>query len=311
MIYSEVIQPDTAGPLPAHSPMRFRLPPARLTLDYGLSPAAPHAVPQPDGPSRVRPSRSIAVSRLIPDHVMSSLTKMLSILDVFSSSATSMTAEEIAEHMGFSRTTCYRYVKELASVGLLVGTNGRYTLGPRIIHLDYNMRQSDPTLTAAKPVIQKLVQVTGGDALVSTLFDEQIINVMHETGAENLQLGFGRGRIMPLFQGASSKVIVAAMSRARLKRLHERHNAELGEFATDWTQFWRACQQIVEAGYWISRGELDAGFVGIAAPIRTASSGEVNSSLSLIFRAEHFALFDEHVLGKLLIDATAQIGDAT
>lgn len=40
MIYSEVIQPDTAGPLPAHSPMRFRLPPARLTLDYGLSPAA-------------------------------------------------------------------------------------------------------------------------------------------------------------------------------------------------------------------------------------------------------------------------------
>lgn len=33
---------------------------------------------------------------------MSSLTKMLSILDVFSSSATSMTAEEIAEHMGLS-----------------------------------------------------------------------------------------------------------------------------------------------------------------------------------------------------------------
>ncbi|WP_175770797.1 helix-turn-helix domain-containing protein, partial [Burkholderia anthina] len=110
---------------------------------------------------------------------MSSLTKMLSILDVFSSSATSLTAEEIAERLGFSRTTCYRYVKELASVGLLVGNNGRYTLGPRIIHLDYNMRQSDPTLTAAKPVIQKLVQVTGGDALVSTIFDEQIINVMH------------------------------------------------------------------------------------------------------------------------------------
>ncbi|ABO58530.1 MULTISPECIES: IclR family transcriptional regulator [Burkholderia] len=242
---------------------------------------------------------------------MSSLTKMLSILDVFSSSATSMTAEEIAEHMGFSRTTCYRYVKELASVGLLVGSNGRYTLGPRIIHLDYNMRQSDPTLNAAKPVIQHLVQVTGGDALVSTLFDEQIINVMHESGAENLQLGFGRGRIMPLFVGASSKVIVAAMSRARLKRLHERHNAELGEFATDWTAFWRHCQQIVESGYWISRGELDAGFVGIAAPIRTASSGEINSSLSLVFRAEHFALFDEQVLGKLLIDATAQIGAAT
>ncbi|MEX3761396.1 IclR family transcriptional regulator [Paraburkholderia phenoliruptrix] len=242
---------------------------------------------------------------------MSSLTKMLSILDVFSSSATSMTAEEIAEQMGFSRTTCYRYVKELASVGLLVSSSGRYTLGPRIIHLDYNMRQSDPTLTAAKLVTPKLVRVTGGDALIAALFDEQIINVMHETGADNLQLGFGRGRIMPLFQGASSQVIVAAMSRTRLKRLHERRNAEFGEFAADWTRLWRHCQQIVETGYCISRGELDSEFVGIAAPIRAASSGEVNSSLSLIFHAEHFALFDEVVLGKLLVDASLTIGKAT
>jgi DNA-binding IclR family transcriptional regulator len=241
---------------------------------------------------------------------MSSLTKMLSILDVFSSSAMSMTAEEIAEHMGFSRTTCYRYVKELASVGLLVSNNGSYTLGPRIIHLDYNMRQSDPTLIAAGPIIGKLVQVTGGDALISTLYDEQIINVLHETGVENLQLGYGRGRFMPLFQGASSKVIVASMSRARLKRLHERHNAEMGEFG-DWSTFWRHCQHIVETGYWISRGELDPGFVGIAAPILTASSGEIHSSLSLIFRGEHFALYDQNVLGKLLIDAAARIGAQT
>ncbi|MCX4163606.1 MULTISPECIES: IclR family transcriptional regulator [Paraburkholderia] len=241
---------------------------------------------------------------------MSSLTKMLSILDVFSSSAMSMAAEEIAEHMGFSRTTCYRYVKELASVGLLVSNNGVYTLGPRIIHLDYNMRQSDPTLNAAAPIVENLVRVTGGDALISTLYDEQIINVMHEAGVESLRLGFGRGRIMPLFQGASSKVIVASMSRARLKRLHGRCRGEMGEFG-DWATFWRHCQHIVETGYWISRGELSQGFVGIAAPIRTESSGEINSSVSLIFREEHFALFDEAVLGKLLLDAAARIGHAT
>ncbi|AKJ70260.1 IclR family transcriptional regulator [Pandoraea thiooxydans] len=240
---------------------------------------------------------------------MSSLTKMLSILDIFSTSERSMTAEEIAEHMGFSRTTCYRYVKELASVGLLVSNNGAYTLGPRIIHLDYNMRQSDPMLKAAETVTEKLTQVTGGDALISTLYDEQIINVLHEIGAENLQLGFGRGRVMPLFQGASSKVIVASMSRARLKRLHDRHRAEMGEF-DDWPTFWRHCQRIATIGYWISRGELDRGFVGIAAPICAASNGEVNSSLSLVFRDEHFALFDQAVLGKLLVDAATRIGQA-
>ncbi|MFC6947214.1 hypothetical protein ACFQI9_21485 [Paraburkholderia dipogonis] len=41
-----------------------------------------------------------------------------------------MTAEAIAEHMSFSRTTCYRYVRELANVGLLVSHNGVYSLAP-------------------------------------------------------------------------------------------------------------------------------------------------------------------------------------
>ncbi|EON13848.1 IclR family transcriptional regulator [Pandoraea sp. SD6-2] len=241
---------------------------------------------------------------------MSSLTKMLSVLDVFSSSERSMTAEALAEQLGFSRTTCYRYVKELASVGLLVSHNGEYTLGPRIIHLDYNMRRSDPMLKAAEPVVQKLVQVTGGTGLISTLYDEEIINVMHENGMEDLQLGFGRGRIMPLFQGASSKVIVAAMSRPRLKRLHDRHKESMGDFE-DWTLFWRHCQHIVETGYAISRGELDAGHVGIAAPIVSASGGDVTSSVSLIFRPEHFVLFDEHAVGKILREAAARIGEAT
>jgi DNA-binding IclR family transcriptional regulator len=234
---------------------------------------------------------------------------MLSILDVFSSSEMSMTAEAIAEHMGFSRTTCYRYVKELASVGLLVSNGGAFTLGPRIIHLDYNMRRSDPMLTAGEPIVRRLVEVTGGNGLISTLYDDQIINVLHETGHEDLHLGFSRGRIMPLFEGASSKVIIASMSRARLKRLHEKHHATMREFE-DWTEFWRHCQSIVETGYWISRGELDPGFVGIAAPVRTGTTGEVNSSVSLIFRQEHFSLFAEDALGKVLLDAAARIGGA-
>ncbi|MBT2792100.1 IclR family transcriptional regulator [Paraburkholderia strydomiana] len=240
---------------------------------------------------------------------MSSLTKMLSILDVFSSSEMSMTAEAIAEQMGFTRTTCYRYVKELTSVGLLVNTNGAYTLGPRIIHLDYSMRQSDPMLKAAESVVQQLVHITGGNGLISTLYDEQVINVLQETGAEDLHLGFSRGRLMPLFQGASSKVIVASMSRSRLKRMHERHPHQLGEFE-DWMAFWRHCQHIAETGYCISRGELDPGYVGIAAPIRAASGGEINSSISLIFREEHFRLFNEETLGQTLLSAAVRIGEA-
>lgn len=241
---------------------------------------------------------------------MSSLTRMLSILDVFSSTDTSLSAEAIAEKMKFTRTTCYRYVKELSLAGLLVSVNGVYTLGPRIINLDYKMRESDPLLSVGAELIKKLVDITGGNVLLSSLYDEQIINVHHETGGKDLHLGYSRGRAMPLFKGASSKVIVASMKRARLKRLFERRSgdADFQVFNGEWPNFWRYCQQIVQQGYWVSREELDSGHAGIAAPIPLPGASEVTTSLSLILRIEHFSLFDEAVLGRVVIDTANQIG---
>ena len=79
---------------------------------------------------------------------MSSLTRMLSVLDLFSRDHMALTAEQIAEELKLTRTTSYRYIGELMQAGLLVSTMGVYTLGPRIIQLDYRIRESDP---AASP----------------------------------------------------------------------------------------------------------------------------------------------------------------
>lgn len=240
---------------------------------------------------------------------MSSLTRMLSILDLFSSTAMSMTAESIAERMGFTRTTCYRYVKELTEAGLLNNANGVYSLGARIINLDRKMRESDPLLQAGIPELKKLVRSTGGEGLISTMYDEQIINIHHESGPERLNLGFGRGQVMPLMRGASSKVIIATMSRARLKRLFERHLlAEDPSLTEDWPTLWRYCQQIIQQGYWVSHEELHKGHVGISAPIPSGESGEATSSITLVFRREHYALFNESALGGALAGAARAVG---
>ena len=234
---------------------------------------------------------------------------MLSILDLFSSTAMSMTAESIAERMGFTRTTCYRYVKELTEAGLLNNANGFYSRGARIINLDRKMRESDPLLQAGIPELKKLVTSTSGEGLISTMYDEQIINIHHESGPEHLNLGFGRGQVMPLMRGASSKVIIATMSRARLKRLFDRHLLAGDPALTDdWSTLWRYCQQIIQQGYWVSHEELHKGHVGISAPIPTGENNEATSSLTLIFKREHYALFNESALGTALWNAAKSIG---
>ena len=58
--------------------------------------------------------------------------------------------DEIAAALGLARTTCYRYVRELAQAGLLVSGGGRYSLGHRIIRLDHQIRECDPLIGAAK-----------------------------------------------------------------------------------------------------------------------------------------------------------------
>ena len=68
---------------------------------------------------------------------MSQLIKILQVLDLFNESRNTLSAEDIPSLLGVSRTTAFRYMKQLCDAGLLTKLSGRYALGARIIQLDY------------------------------------------------------------------------------------------------------------------------------------------------------------------------------
>lgn len=243
---------------------------------------------------------------------VSSLTRMLSVLDLFSREHTTMTAEQIAEELDLTRTTCYRYTRELSQAGLLISDGGAFMLGPRIIELDRKIIESDPLLNAGRSVISALAESLGATGLLSTSYDDRIINIFeHEGSLSKLPLSFGRGTTMPIFRSSSSKVIVASMSRGRLKRLWKQHEHEpdcraIGE---DWLAFWKNLQAVKRQGYWTSSGELDKGLAGVSAPI-LFGTGEVAGSMSLVFAAHDFKMYETELLGARLRGAAAQVSRA-
>ncbi|PGD66974.1 IclR family transcriptional regulator, partial [Bacillus pseudomycoides] len=88
-----------------------------------------------------------------------------------------MDPDTIAEHMGLSRATVYRYVKDLCDAGLLSRVDaGSYGLGPRIIELDWMMRQYDPILVAGRELMHELSEETGLAVFASVFYDGHIIN---------------------------------------------------------------------------------------------------------------------------------------
>lgn len=233
---------------------------------------------------------------------MSSLARMLSILDLFGAESPVLSADQIIARRKYSRPTGYRYVRELVAAGLLVRAPGGYSLGPRIIELDWLIRRHDPVLAKSREIVRELVAATGCGVTQMGIYGDRIVTIHHERGPEGLEISFDRGRPMPLFRGAPSKAILAFLPRARLERLHARH--EKRRFSAVYEEL----QGIRKAGFAVSLGELDADKVGLAAPVFRDRT--VAGSVCLVMTRTRYDTANVPLLVGRLTDAASRISDA-
>lgn len=242
---------------------------------------------------------------------MSSLSRMLGILDLFGAESPVLSADDIIARRKVSRPTGYRYVRELVAAGLLVRAPGGYSLGPRIIELDWLIRRHDPVLTRSREAVRDLVARTGCGVTQMGLYGDRIVTIHHEHGPEALEIGFDRGRPMPLFRGSPSRAVVAFLPRARMQRLFERHRGELSaaQRKGGFERFYEEMQAVRRAGYAVSIGELDADKVGVAAPVFRRDRN-VAGSVCLVLSRPRYETANVDLLVSRLKEAAARITDA-
>ncbi|MBA1228541.1 IclR family transcriptional regulator [Pseudomonas viridiflava] len=239
---------------------------------------------------------------------MSSLSKMLSVLDLFGPETLKIEPDTIAERMGLSRATVYRYVKDLCDAGLLSRVDaGSYGLGPRIIELDWMMRQYDPILVAGRDLMHQLSEETGLAVFASVFYDGHIINTYIAEPTDTFRFSFGRGQPLPFFRGAQSKVLIAFQKGRRLQRLFDEHLAKAPDNPYDWASFSKAVKKIRKDGYCLTHDELNVGLTGIAAPIISHDIDEVVGSLSAVGSTNSFKLLRQETVIDMVMDTTRRI----
>ena len=234
---------------------------------------------------------------------------MLAVLDLFGPDRPVWKADEVASVSGCSVATAYRYLGELCRAGLLGRVAGDYSLGARVIELDYVVRASDPLRRAALPVMQELRDRTGCDVLLADMIGDRILASHHERGTDPTTVGFGRGRPMPLFQGAGSKAILAALPPARLRRLFTAREDEAAIMGGDWRSFRDAVAAVRRAGHAVSLGELEPQNVGVGAPV-LRGDGAPPGSLVLVLSRARWAIADKKLVAAMVQTAAARIGAA-
>lgn len=213
--------------------------------------------------------------------------RMLSILSLFDLTRPVLTPELLMAELGTSRASAYRDLAQLVQAGLVERVAERgYALGPRIVELDRQIRLVDPLLEAADSLLKKLADDTGGIVLLCRLHSHKVLCI-HQARSRHAQLdvSYERGRAMPLYRGATSKIILAHLPAAALKELWARDKAAL--LKADWpgsfAAFCAALAELRAQRYCISQGEVDADALGLAVVLHDGE--KLLGSLSVVLPA--------------------------
>lgn len=211
--------------------------------------------------------------------------RAVQLLLLYDESRPTLSAAEVADHLGLSRSTTYRYLQSLRAAGLLEEdtATASFRLGPRIFALARVARKGLGLSELAAPTMRHLVAETGETVLLTCRSGSDVICVDREESTQHLRLSYERGHVLPVHAGASAVILLAWLEPAELDRILA--ETALDRFTeatiTDPNALRARLSEIRKLGYAVSYGERDAGVVGIAAPIWN-EKGRMAAGLSVV-----------------------------
>jgi len=199
-----------------------------------------------------------------------SAARILAILDVFTEDRLEWTPDELMAELGYSRPTLYRYLKSLREAGLLTSLpNAGFTLGPRVVEMDYLMRKSDGLVLRGQGLLERLTAAYPCSALLVRWYGAKLLCVASECSTPDPVSSYPRGRPMPLARGAISRAIMAHLPKRQLLPLIKDHLGELTSIGIGGNpdEILASMRQVRRQGFALAHGEVTPGVFGIAAPV--------------------------------------------
>ena len=214
----------------------------------------------------------------------STADRALDILMMFTETQPIISGTAVAERLGVARSTAYRYLQSLVSTRFLEESpGGGFRLGLRVLEIARLARRSYGLSEIAVPFMTTLAEDVQETVLLTRRAGDLVVCVDRaETGTRAVRISYERGSSLPINAGASALVLLAwspddeTRQLLRATELHRFTPATL----TDVDAIMERLTRIQEAGYSITRAELDPDVIGIAAPIRD-ENGRVAAAVSI------------------------------
>lgn len=219
-------------------------------------------------------------------YISNSLIRGLKILMMFSEENPSLSLTQIASKLGVSRTTPYRLVYTLQTMGYVRQDENtkRYELTPKVLELGFTYLNTLHLPEISRPYLEKLRDETGSSTHIGILDGQEVVYIARVPGKGiSTILNVTVGSRLPAHATAIGKLLLAYQKPGDLEGIL--HDIELKLFTkqtkTQMLELHQELAEIREKGYSISNEELESGIYSLAAPIFDAQ-GNVVASVNIV-----------------------------
>lgn len=238
-------------------------------------------------------------SALDPRDWIAGLEKGLHIIEAFDAAHPRLTATEMGERCGMTRTAARRYLKTLTHLGY-VGTDGKlYWLMPRILRLGHAYLESARLPRLVQPFLQRITAGTEEIAYLGVLDGGDTIFIARSGLQRHMASGYMTGTRVPTQVTAAGMIMLAYSDEAFMDEWLKTHDLRA------FTSFTLSSKAVLKKtllgfkrqGWSVSEEQLELNYRGIAVPLLDRHSNVLGAiSITMPINREE----SDHALKRVL-----------
>ncbi len=211
------------------------------------------------------------------------LERGLGVIEAFDENHSRMTAQQVGERCGLSRTAARRYLLTLQHLGYVSSDSKQFWLTPRIMRLGQSYLSSARLPRIAQPVLQRVSASLLEVVYLAVLDAGEVVYVSRNGPNRAMSSGFVLGARVPGHVTSAGMLMLANLPSAQLEEWFATHQLPAYTPYTISTQedLRKEIKRIRQQGWALSEQQFDLAFRGIAVPLKDLR-GDLMGALSVL-----------------------------
>jgi IclR family KDG regulon transcriptional repressor len=236
----------------------------------------------------------------------------LNVIECLNDDSRAYGPSELAHRLGVNRSRVFRILKTLESRGYVDYDphTQAYRLGVKVVQLGGNVRERLDLRREAEPILVELARQTGDSAHLLIRRGEHAVTLDRRQGENRLQVASPLGQSIPLYVGASPKILLAYLPEVERERII--HSTEFESFTentiTNADTLRRRLEEIRHEGYAVDEQDFERGVYAIGAPVRD-DTGQVVAGISITTPETRYSPDRRRELTALVVAAALRLSE--